>query len=77
MKIAPKTLEEAIKDGVEDYCTKESREAGECESVIGRHVRMFLAQKFQFLYLMAARSTSTALQTVHQVWEDLTGEKRK
>lgn len=72
MKPTPSTLEEAIANGIEDYCGREDRNV-KPEKIVKNHVRDFLAQKFAVPLL----EVSFGKRILEKLWERITGEKLK
>jgi hypothetical protein len=68
----PMTLEEAIRNGIEAFCTRREGSVT-CEQVVRMHVRDFLAQKFA-VPMLNSNITTRILETL---WERITGEKLK
>jgi hypothetical protein len=68
----PTTLEEAIRNGIEAFCTREERSIP-CETIVKMHVRDFLAQKFAAPLLQH----DVASRILGNLWERITGEKLK
>lgn len=69
MKSTPATLEEAIANGIEDYCLSQDRSVSAAK-VVKSHVRDFLAQKFAVPLL----EVSFGKRILEKLWERITGE---
>jgi hypothetical protein len=66
----PNSIEEAIKEGVEVYCSSPLRTA-KCEDVIGVYVRHFLAQNFT-PPIIKRHQLPEVISAINALWEAVT-----
>lgn len=66
----PKTLEQAIQNAIDEVCLKESNER--TSTLIEKHVRDFLAQKFQ-LFMNGSSDITDTVSTA--IWNKIMGIK--